>query len=264
MQTKLACDLANRLLVVTVLLGTVEDLKGAYKMNRVRYSLDIEIRIGTEEHTLHNVQVCLLLAISILIRAHASITLHVDKSSIIQSAICPNTHHSSSFPNIPLRQTQDVIPLPTLRQESTNAEPARLAVIAGSIRSSNRVANDLLAGGCSSQFGLSAQAAGDDHAGDGARRGVAEAARGDVGGAGETQSRAEGGEGRHCGVAWSLRGCNGVGWTGIQGTGPVVDVDAGRVWSCDWPLLEIGWIRFWGLKGVLMGFCEYDFNVGRL
>lgn len=42
MQTTLACDLANRLLVVTVLLGTVEDLKGAYKMNRVRYSLDIE------------------------------------------------------------------------------------------------------------------------------------------------------------------------------------------------------------------------------
>lgn len=120
--------------------------------------------------------------------------------------------------DIPLRQVEDIIPLTTLRQEGTNAEPARLAVIAGSVRGSNRVAHDILAGRGCRKLGLGAEAAGDDHARDGARRGAAEVAGGAVGGAGEAQGRTERSEGWHCDVVFA--GVVSSGWMGLAFRGP--------------------------------------------
>lgn len=71
--------------------------------------------------------------------------------------------------------------------------------------SRDRVPDNLLSGGGGRELRLPAEAARDDHAGDGARRGAAEGACGAVKGSGEPEGWAEGGHGWHCGgvLGWS-------------------------------------------------------------
>lgn len=65
--------------------------------------------------------------------------------------------------------------------------------------SRDRVPDNLLSGGGGCELRLAAEAAGDDHASDGARRGAAEGACGAVEGSGEPEGWAERGHGWHCG-----------------------------------------------------------------
>lgn len=95
--------------------------------------------------------------------------------------------------HLPLLQAHQVIPLSTLRK-ARNLEPASLAVIAGSVRSTDRVLNDILSSGGSLNLGIGSQAAGDSHAGNGVRGGGAEGAGGGVC---QAQGRAERSEGGH-------------------------------------------------------------------
>ena len=98
---------------------------------------------------------------------------------------------------IPLWQGCDVIPLIALGQETCNSKETGLAVAAGAMGASNGVANGILAGHSGVQLRGGCETAGDDHPGEGAGGGGAEAACGMVGCLGQAQGRSDGGEARH-------------------------------------------------------------------
>lgn len=97
----------------------------------------------------------------------------------------------------PFRQAEQVVPLGALGLEAGNAEPARLAVIAGPVRRAHRIFDDVLAGRGGLQLGLCGQTASDDHTGHGTRRGGAEGARGEGMRCGAREWAQRGSESRH-------------------------------------------------------------------
>lgn len=92
---------------------------------------------------------------------------------------------------IPLGQTHNKVPLGSLGQEARHAEPACLPVLPGAMGSADSVLDDVLPGSSRLQFRLVGETAGDDHAGNGARGGGAEATRGLGSGAGKAQGWAQ-------------------------------------------------------------------------
>lgn len=90
---------------------------------------------------------------------------------------------------LPLGESEEVIATAALK-ESRNAEPAGLAVIAGSAVAGDGVLDDLAAAAGGDDLGGISKVADDGHAGNGARGGGAE-------GAGGAKGRAAEHEGRH-------------------------------------------------------------------
>ena len=98
--------------------------------------------------------------------------------------------------NVPLRQAEEVILLGTLR-EAGNAEPADLAIVAGSGVAGDSVANKLTASAGWDDLGGVSEVADDGDAGDRARGGGAESPGTESGAAHEER-------GRHCQGGWEV------------------------------------------------------------
>jgi hypothetical protein len=98
--------------------------------------------------------------------------------------------------DLPLLQAKDVITLRTLSREVRDTEPAGLAVIAGTVVSTDDVLDDFLSGGSGMDLGVGAETAGEDDAGDGVSGGAAEGAD-SLGSTSQTQAGAQRREERH-------------------------------------------------------------------